>query len=68
MLANSSDLERHRLWRNLKEDLQICFDRASDLLADKESDFTCHATLVCRLAERSVLKICDSMISGETSG
>jgi hypothetical protein len=54
--------ERRQCWRDLKEELQTCFDRASDLLATQVGQIGIHDRLVCRLAERSVLRICDSII------
>lgn len=52
----------HISWVNLREDLQICFDRATDLLSHREGVIVEHSLAVFRLAERSVLKICDKMI------
>jgi hypothetical protein len=50
--------ENRQHWRDLKEDFRNCFDGASDLFLTESSELAVNGRLVCRIADRSILKIC----------
>jgi hypothetical protein len=54
-------------WGDLREDFQVCFGRASDLIGTQAGAMAIHRISVLRLAEKSVLKICKNMIEGSLS-